>query len=803
MADAPIPLGLSSFDAAARLAQVGPNDAEAKRRSGLLTLILPFFANPLVLVLLAAAAVSGALGDRINAGIIAVLVIASVALDTLQTFRSRAAVSALQSKVAPMASVMRDGAWKDVPRIGVVPGDLVRLSAGDLVPADGLLIEEKDLHVQESALTGESMPTEKAVGTGDGGRAFLGTSVVSGTATMRVEKTGAQTALGGIAARLAEKPPETEFERGLRTFSGLITRIVLLLIGFTLVAMLGFHRPPLQSLMFAVALAVGLTPEFLPMITTLTLARGAMRMAKKKVIVKNLSAIPNFGSMDVLCSDKTGTLTTGEMTLEKRLGLDGQPNEEPLKWGALNAAFESGVANPLDAAILVASRPEEGWSKVDEIPFDFERRRVSIVVEREGRRVLIAKGAPENVFEACASATMPACVAALGKDGFRVLAVAIKDVPVQKEYGIEDEKGLTPIGVLGFFDPPLSEAVETIKALRNAGVDLKILTGDSDDVTSHVCAEIGLDTGKILLGSDVEKLNDDALQVVAERTKVFARVSPAQKNRVILALKARHHVVGYMGDGINDAPSLHTADVGISFAGATDIAKDAAQIILVDRSLRLLHEAVIEGRMAFGNVMKYLLMGTSSNFGNVFSMAGAALFLPFLPMLPRQILLNNLLYDLAQVTIPTDRVDDAYTLKPKRWNLGLIKSFMVVLGPVSSLFDGLTFVVLLRVLHAPPAEFRTGWFVESLATQSLVIFVIRTRDLPWRSRPSAPLVWTVLGVVLLGAALPFLPFASLLGFTRLPLAYFAFLVPTTLVYLAVVEGLKRRLFAKDDAALPY
>ncbi len=792
--------GLTSAEAAARLAQYGLNDATAKHRPGPIALILPFFANPLVMVLLAAAVVSGFLGDLTNASIIAVLVGASVALDTLQTLRSRAAVTALQSKVAPTATAMRDGKWKVIPRKEIVPGDVVQLSAGDLVPADGALLTEKDLHVQESALTGESMPTEKEVGTGDDReRAFLGTSVVSGAATMRVEKTGAQTSLGGIAARLAEKPPETEFERGLRTFGGLITRIVLLLIGFTLVAMLGFQRPPLQSLMFAVALAVGLTPEFLPMITTITLARGAMRMAKKKVIVKSLAAIPNFGSMDILCSDKTGTLTTGEMTLARRLGLDGAPSEEPIKWGLLNAANASGVPNPLDAAILTATNAEEGWTKVDEIPFDFERRRVSIVVEKAGRRVLIAKGAPENVFQACPNATMPECVAQMGKEGFRVLAVAIKDVPEQKVYGVEDEKDLQPVGLLGFFDPPLPDALETIKALNEAGVDLKILTGDSDAVTTHVCAQIGLDPGTIVLGAEIEKLNDDALRVVAERTNVFARVSPAQKNRVILALKARHHVVGYMGDGINDAPSLHTADVGISFASATDIAKDSAQIILVDRSLELLHEAVIEGRMAFGNVMKYLLMGTSSNFGNVFSMAGAALFLPFLPMLPRQILLNNLLYDLSQVTIPTDNVDIAYTKTPKRWDMRLIKAFMLIVGPISSLFDVLTFVVLLHFFHAGPAEFQTGWFVESLATQTLVIFVIRTRALPWRSRPSTPLTCTVLAVVALGVALPFLPFAHVFGFVPLPLAYFAFLLPATLFYLAAVSLVKGRLFAKYDA----
>ncbi|AIE86597.1 magnesium-translocating P-type ATPase [Fimbriimonas ginsengisoli] len=792
--------GLTSGEARLRLETDGPNEVTRPRAHGILRFLAPLLANPLVVILLGAAAVSASLGDRVNAAIIVAMIALSFGLDWVQTRRSHQAAEKLKNSISPTAAVLRDGKWQTIARREVVVGDVVRLSAGTLIPADGRLLTEKDLHVNEAALTGESVPAEKEVGTGDDQeKLFLGTSVVSGTATMTVEKTGAQTVFGGIALRLSERPPETEFERGLRRFGGLIMRIVLLLTGFVIVSMIALHRPPLQSFMFAVALAVGLTPEFLPMITTLTLSRGALRMARHKVIVKNLASIQNFGSMDVLCSDKTGTLTSGEMRLDQTVGLDGQPSEVPLRWAALNAAFESGIANSLDSAILAKSPPEPGWRKIDEIPFDFNRRRLSVVLERDGRRVLVSKGSPEGVWNQCDApeallAEQTKLANSLGEQGFRVLAVAIADVPVQDSYGIEDENSLTLIGYLAFADPPLEDALATVHRLQTAGIDLKIITGDSDAVAGHVCRQIGLDPGRILLGSEIEAMADDALQAAAERTLVFARTSPAQKNRIILALKARGHVVGYMGDGINDAPSLHAADVGISFGDATDVAKDAAQIILVERHLSRLLGGVFEGRMAFGNVMKYLLMGTSSSFGNMLSMAGAALFLPFLPMLPSQILLNNLLYDLAQIPIPTDWVDESYIRKPKRWDMSQISSFMIFAGPISSLYDALTFVVLLRLFRADEAHFHTGWFIESLFTQTLVIFVIRTRFRPWRSRPSRALVATTILVLIVAAWLPFSPFASLLGFVPMPPAFFLFVLFASLTYLALVELAKGFLF---------
>ncbi|HVT13884.1 MAG TPA: magnesium-translocating P-type ATPase [Fimbriimonadaceae bacterium] len=796
------PAGLSSAEAADRLVRYGPNDpapAEARHRFALLA---AFLSNPLVVILLIAAGVSYGLGDHVNAIIIFALVVISVALDSLQNLRSQAAVKKLQSGIAPTARVLRDGTWQDVPRRTVVPGDLVELSAGVLVPADCRLATERDLHVQEAALTGESLPVEKEVGTGtDEELVFLGTSVVSGTATAVVEKTGAETRFGDIARRLRSRAPETEFEQGLRRFGLLIMRVVLFLVLFAFLAMIGSKRDPLQSLLFAVALAVGLTPEFLPMITTLTLAKGAVRMSHHKVIVKNLASILNFGSMDVLCSDKTGTLTSGEMSFQRSMDALGEDSTAPLALAKLNAIFQTGVPTPLDAAVEAKTGSDtDGYVKIDEVPFDFERRRVSVVVEKDGIRTLITKGGSEAVLAACPSADPKSAEVAdsLGRAGFRVLAVATRAIGEQKYYGREDEHDMKLEGFLAFEDPPLPDALDLLHRLAGSGVKVKVITGDSEIVAGHVCTTIGLDPGEIVLGDQIDKMTDAALAAVAERTTLFARVNPAQKNRIILALKARGHVVGYMGDGINDAPSLHAADVGISFAEATDVAKDAAQIILVERSLSLIHKGVLEGRMAFGNVMKYLLMGTSSNFGNMFSMAGAALFLPFLPMLPTQILLNNLMYDLAQVTIPTDLVDPSFIHKPKRWDMRLIRDFMVIIGPISSLFDFLTFWVMLNVFRAHESLFHTGWFVESLATQTLVIFVIRTRNVPWRSRPSKPLFATTAAIVLAGLVLPFTPLAEPLGFVGLPPAYFLFLLLATVVYLGLVEMVKRRLMARLD-----
>jgi Mg2+-importing ATPase len=549
------------------------------------------------------------------------------------------------------------------------------------------------------------------------------------------------------------------------------------------------------------------------MITSVTLSKGAMIMARKKVIVKHLSAIQNFGSIDVLCSDKTGTLTSGNMVLERSLDPFGERSEHPLALAHLNSQFETGIRSPLDAAILRQTPSStDGYAKFDEIPFDFDRRRLSIVVERAGQRTLITKGSPEGILPLLAACEqggnavpmtadlLKRCHAtyqSLSSEGFRVLAVAWATMPVKPAYSLADENQLTLAGFLAFADPPLEDAGEAIVALNRDGVQVKIITGDSDLVAGHICRQVGIETGKIVLGSELLTMTDNALAHVAEQTTVFARVSPAQKNRIILALKQRSHVVGYMGDGINDAPSLHAADVGISVSTAVDVARDAADIILLEPGLRVLHDGILEGRRAFGNVMKYLLMGTSSNFGNMASMAGASLFLPFLPMLPTQILLNNFLYDMAQITIPTDNVDEAYVRTPQKWDIHLIRNFMLFIGPISSIYDFLTFFVLLHFLHASQAEFHTGWFVESLATQTLVLFVIRTRQNPLKSRPSLALAITTLGMVAIGIALPFLPIAQRLGFTPLPGIYFVFLAVATFTYLLLVEFAKRWLMRRN------
>ena len=825
--------GLSTAAAQRCLAEIGPNEPGTATRAAGIAAIARFFVNPLVIILLMASAVSFAVGERLNAAIIATMVLLSVALNFFQTYRSQRAADRLRATVAPRATVLRDGAWGEIPRREVVPGDVVRLAAGDLIPADARLLEARDLHVQEAALTGESLPVEKDVARPDapGGahvaeedtatardRVFLGTSVVSGTATALVTATGRATVFGDIAARLVVRPPQTEFERGTQQFGYLIMRTVIFLVLFVFLVSAALKHDPLESLLFALALAVGLTPEFLPMITTVTLTRGAVRMARRKVIVKHLEAIQNLGSIDVLCSDKTGTLTSGEMALDRAVDPLGTQTTRPLALARLNSAFETGIASPLDAAILRAGGDAGGaerqaYRKLDEIPFDFERRRLSVIVAPAGggERLLITKGAPEGVLACCrdfeaggrrAPLDAPAlerCTAtyrSLSSQGYRVLAVASRVATEEGPYRAAAERDLTLIGFLAFLDQPLPEVGATIAALRRDGVAVKLLTGDNDLVTRHVCDAVGLTGVRMITGPELDGVTDAALAALAEQVDIFARVSPAQKNRIILALKRHGHVVGFLGDGINDAPSLHAADVGISVAGAVDVAKDAADIILLEGGLGILHDAILEGRRAFGNVTKYLLMGTSSNFGNMFSMAAASLFLPFLPMLPTQILLNSFLYDLAQVTIPTDNVDAGYLQRPRRWDIRLIRDFMLYIGPLSSLYDFLTFYVMLRLFHATEVVFHTGWFVESLATQTLVLFIIRTTGNPLRSRPSWPLAVTVLLIVAIGVLLPFSPLAGDLGFAPLPAAYFPFLVIAIATYLVLVELVKRRLMGR-------
>ncbi len=808
--------GLTAHEAEARLDRFGPNEPAATKHHSAVFDFLHGLMNPLVLILVIAAVASAFLGERVDAGIIAGIVLLSAAIDFTQTYRSQRAVEQLRAQVAPTATVLRDGEWKDIRRRDVVPGDIVRLSAGDLVPADAQLLIARDLYVQQAALTGESLPAEKeASGEPPSTKAdarnmvFLGTSIVSGTATAEVVATGARTAFGDIAARLAARPEETAFDRGLKNFSQLLARTVLFLVLFLIVVSIVRHRDPLQSLLFAVALAVGMTPEFLPMITSVTLSKGAVAMAHKKVIVKHLSGIQNLGSLDVLCSDKTGTLTSGTISLDAALDAFGNPSQRTLELAYLNSRFETGIRSPLDEVILHQSSPAtDTYTKCDEIPFDFERRRLSVVVERQSQRTLITKGAPEGIFPLLSGYELGGKVEPINTDaakrmqqtsndlnsqGFRLLAVAYADVPARANYSVEDERNLILAGFLSFADAPLPDAAQVLASLKQDGIEIKIISGDNDRVTGHVCGQVGINPGRIVTGEEMDRMTDPALGHTAEETRVFARVSPAQKNRILLALKHNGHAVGFMGDGINDAPSLHAADVGISVPTAVDVARDAADVILLEPGLRVLHDGVIEGRKAFGNVMKYLLMGTSSNFGNVFSMAGASLFLPFLPMLPTQILLNNLLYDLAQIAIPTDNVDETYLQKPQRWDISLIRKFMLFIGPISSVFDFLTFYVLLHFFHASEAQFHTGWFVESLATQTLVLFVIRTAKNPLHSLPSPPLIATCLGVVAIGIYLPFSPVAGMLGFTPMPAAYFAFLAVATVAYLLLVEAAKERL----------
>ncbi|HEX9037488.1 MAG TPA: magnesium-translocating P-type ATPase [Ktedonobacterales bacterium] len=820
--------GLSEMEAQRRLATYGPNEPAAPQRFAAIRQIITIFFNPLVIILLVASGIAAALGEALNAAIIAIMVLLSGAINFTQSYRSQKAAEQLRAQVAPQASALRDGAWKSVPRRTLVPGDVIRLAAGDLVPADARLLEARDLHVQQAALTGESLPVEKdaadvATPADEPAEAsymvLLGTSVISGTATAIVTATGRATAFGDIAMRLLKKPPEMEFERGLRRFSFLIMRTVIFLVLFVLVINIAYHRPTLDSLLFAVALAVGLTPEFLPMITTVTLGQGALRMAKQQVIVKHLPSIQNFGSMDILCSDKTGTLTTGQMALDQWVDPQGAASSRVLLLARLNSAFESGMQSPLDAAILAHEREAgeadtSAYSKLDEIPFDFERRRITVAVQKGDERLLITKGAPENVLTVCttylaggevhpldaeAASHCAETYRQLSAQGLRTLAIAYRDAPSLTTYQIADETAMTLAGYVTFSDPLIEGVADVLATLRGDGIEVKILTGDNDLVARHICEQVGLDVSRIVLGAELEHISDAALAPIAEQTTVFARVSPAQKNRVMLALKSRKHVVGFLGDGINDAPSLHVADVGISVATAADVAKDAADIILLQRGLAVIQQGVIEGRKAFGNVMKYLLMGTSSNFGNMFSMAGAALFLPFLPMLPTQILLNNFLYDLSQVTIPTDNVDASYIQRPHRWDIRLIRDFMLYIGPISSIFDFLTFWAMINVFHASETLFHTGWFVESLATQTLVLFIIRTGGNPFRSRPSRPLLVTTLTIVLVGLLLPFTPLASVLGFTPLPLLYFLFLALAICVYLAMVEVVKRWLMGRRAA----
>ncbi len=818
------PDGLSAAEAAARLERFGPNRVRDQPVQSLFLQFLKRFRNPLVIVLLVASAIAATTGEVASFAIIAVVILISVTLDFVQEHRANRAAERLRQSVAVRATVIRDGSRRDVVVSNLVPGDVVRLTAGDIVPADGRLIEARDFFLNQALLTGEPFPVEKraveAAAAEDSAFAaantvFMGTSVISGTAMVLVCRTGARTEVAGIAASLTREPSPTGFEIGTRRFGLLIMRLTIFMVLFVLLANTLFARPLLESFLFAVALAVGLTPELLPMVVTVTLARGARRMADKGVIVKRLAAIQNLGSMDVLCTDKTGTLTEARIRLEQHVDALGRDSERVLELAYLNSHFETGLKSPLDDAILEHSEVDiSGWRKIDEVPFDFERRRVSVLVEKDGRRLLVVKGAPEDILrlsvryenaspgtlaelDAAARATIEAQYSALGHDGFRALAIAWRDTaPDHAHAVVDDETELVFAGFAAFLDPPKETAAATLRALTDNGVAVKIVTGDNERVTEYICDKLGIPVSGIVTGSEIARLDDASLAARAEKANLFCRVTPAQKNRIILALKSRGHIVGYLGDGINDAPSLHNADVGLSVDTAVDIAREAAEMILLEHDLKVLHEGVMEGRRTFGNIMKYIMMGTSSNFGNMFSMAGASLFLPFLPMTPAQILLNNMLYDISEVPIPLDRVDEAETRVPRRLDMDFIRNFMLVMGPVSSLFDFLTFYLLLAVLNANEALFRTGWFIESLATQVLVIFVIRTRRNPLTSLPHPALAVVSLAVVALAASLPFTPAGRFFGFVPPPAAFFYILAALIVSYLIIAQAVKMAFYRR-------
>jgi Mg2+-importing ATPase len=819
------PQGLDELEAIARREKSGPNALRPRGERAVILELLAHFQNPLVVVLLAASVIAAFLGDVRSFVVITLIVLLSVLLDFVQEYRAGRAIERLRSTVAVRTTVVRGGQPREVPIAELVPGDIVLLSAGDLVPADGCVMEACDFFVNQALMTGESYPVEKHAAEVEAGAdmtaaanvVLMGTSAVSGSARVVIVRTGQDTALAQIADTLAVRPPATAFERGTQAFGVLILRLTMLLVLFVLLVNAVFHRPLFESFLFAVALAVGLTPELLPMIVSVTLARGALRLTRLRVIVKRLSAIQDLGAIDVLCTDKTGTLTEGHIRLERHVDPSGRDSARVLEFAYLNSYFETGIRSPLDDAILRHEHLDvSAWRKVDEVPFDFERRRVSVLVERDHRRTLVVKGSPEDVLRLCAryessdgttsspldEATRVRILNLYGdysREGFRVLGVAWREVPADHNHaGLADERALVFAGFAAFLDPPKASAAQALATLAASGVALKIVTGDNELVTRHICTELRLPILGVLSGTDIQSLDDHALLAQVERVNLFCRVTPAQKTRILSALRARGHIVGFLGDGINDAPSLHAADVGISVDSAVDVAKEAADLILLDQDLNVLQDGVREGRRTFGNVMKYIMMGTSSNFGNMFSMAGGTLMLPFLPMLPIQILLNNFLYDLSEIAIPFDNVEEDTLARPHAWDMDFVRRFMLTLGPVSSVFDFLTFFVLLHVFHAGEALFHTGWFIESISTQVLVIFIIRTRGNPFANRPNAWLVVLSLAVVAIAAVLPLTPAGTYLGFVPPPPGFYMVVVGIVLTYLVAVQVAKRAFYLRWD-----
>jgi Mg2+-importing ATPase len=816
------PEGLSSPEAKQRLMDYGANLLKPPKRSDTLSLLFAQFKSPIILTLVFAAGLSFFLQDPIDAVIILFIVLISGLLGFWQERGAVDAVNKLLAIVSIKTAVFRDGKTADIVLEDVVPGDIIILHAGDAIPADSLIIESKDFFVDEATLTGETYPVEKAAEllpaetplSGRTNCVFMGTHVISGTGKAVVVFTGQQAEFGKISERLKLRPQETEFERGIQQFGYFLLEVTLALVVIVFAINVFFHKPVLESFLFSLALAVGLTPQLLPAIISINLAHGAKKMAAQKVIVKRLAAIENFGSMDVLCSDKTGTLTEGKVTMNSALDLEGNPSERIFFHAYLNAFFQQGFTNPLDEAILSYKQQDiSGYKKADEVPYDFIRKRLSILVEKNSRYLMVTKGTIPNILSICALAETPGgdnvAVALvmqqiqqrfemLSSQGFRLLGLAYKDMGVESVIHKDLERDMIFLGFLLFFDPPKKGIAETIGSLKQLGVSLKIVTGDNRLVAAKVSHDIGIPEAKILSGSEIHEISDAALLRKVVETDVFAEIEPNQKERIILALRKAGHVVGYMGDGINDASALHAADVGISVDTAADVAKESADIVLMEKDLAVLVQGVREGRTTFANTLKYVFMATSANFGNMFSMAGASLFLSFLPLLPKQILLTNLMTDFPEMTIAADNVDSEMVDKPRRWDIAFIKKFMITFGLVSSIFDYMTFGVLIWILHATQAQFQTGWFMESVVSASLIVLVIRSRRPFFKSRPGKYLVIATIIIVAATLVLPFTPLGHIFGFALLPISFLLMMGLIVMLYIFMAEVVKRIFYRKVD-----
>src|SRR5579862_151542 len=803
------------MNATKRLEEFGPNKIQAAGRTGSLVLFLKQFYNPITLILIGAAILSFFLNDQTDAVIILLIILISASLSFFQEKGAADALGKLLSLVRITTSVLRDGSQETIPIENVVVGDIVSLSAGNTVPGDSRLIESNNLFLNEATLTGETFPAEKKCGqlpatTSLAGRTnciFMGTHVISGTAKAAVVGTGINTEFGKISQHLRKLKPETEFEKEIKRFGLFLMQVTLILVVLVFVINILLHKPWLESFLFSLAIAVGLTPQLLPAIISINLSKGASRMAGLKVIVKRLSAIENFGSMNVLCTDKTGTITQGKITLAKAADINGDESDKTFRLAYLNAHFESGFSNPIDEAIRNFGSPDmQNVVKEDEIPYDFIRKRLSILVNDHGSQLLVTKGAFDEIISICSQAEdksgnivdlSSVRDKVLGRiqshcsEGFRIICVAYKNLQQKKEITKDDEKDMTLAGILLLTDPLKPDAAATLARLHAAGVSLKIITGDNALIARYISRQVGVDEPVIITGEELQDMSTEALVQKAPRTNVFAAVEPNQKERILIALKRAGNVVGFMGDGINDAPALHTADVGISVYGAADVAKDAADIVLLADNLDVLQNGIKEGRKTFANTLKYIFMATSANFGNMFSMAGSSLLLTFLPLLPKQVLLVNLLTDIPEMTIATDAVDEEMVDKPARMNMKFIRTFMVVFGIISSLFDYVTFFVLVYVVKASEQVFRTGWFVESVVSAALIVLIIRTSKTVFKSRPGKYLVLATAFVVLITLLIPLSPVASLLGFTPLPLKLYLLIALIIMAYVLLTELAKK------------